>query len=186
MVRGADFGHLAVLLAFVGIPGAQTPGDALNPPNISKDFAHLNRTGGLSMAKERSVAADVIAQEGERVEVEHRGERLTVPMRGFPPGFKLRPRSRVILSDEPSGTVARPLVRAVRRKLPKEDVENRRTLDVEGRRLELQEATVLEALAPDGQSQDGNEYEIWIVEHGEGDPVEQVIAARRRQEDRSR
>ena len=65
-------------------------------------------------------------------------------------------------------------------------MENRRTLDVEGRRLELQEATVLEALAPDGQSQDGNEYEIWIVEHGEGDPVEQVIAARRRQEDRSR
>ena len=35
------------------------------------------------MAKERNGAAKVIAQDGTRLQVEHKGERLTVPMQGW-------------------------------------------------------------------------------------------------------
>jgi hypothetical protein len=132
------------------------------------------------MANERTGAAKVISQEGERVQVEHGGKRLTVPVRGFPPRFKLRAGSRVILVDEPSGPVARPLVRVMRQKLRREDVEKRGTLEVQGRRLELQESTVLEGIEPRGEARAADEYEIWIVEGAEGDPTEQVIGLRRR------
>ena len=132
------------------------------------------------MAQERSGAAKVVAQEGDRVQVEHRGERLTVPMRGFPRGFKLLPGRRVILVDEPSGPAARPLVRLITQRLRREAVEKRGPLELEGRRAQMQESTVLEGLAPPGEPQAEDDYEIWIVERAEGDPTEQVIAARRR------
>ena len=57
------------------------------------------------MAHERDGAATVISQEGDRIQVQHRGETLTVSMGGFPDGFKLNPGSRVILADEPSGNL---------------------------------------------------------------------------------
>jgi hypothetical protein len=135
----------------------------------------------ISMARqqERDGAAKVTAQERDRLQVEHRGERLTVPMAGFPPGFRLRPGGSVILVDEPTGTVARPLVRATVARLPRAEVERRGTVESEGRRLELQEATVLEEIDRPGAPAT-DEYEIWIVERAEREPTEQVIAARRR------
>lgn len=129
------------------------------------------------MAKERAGAANVVAQEQERVQVEHRGDRLTVPLKGFPPGFVLRPGSRVILVDEPSGPVARPLVRALRQRLRRADVERRGPLDVQGRRVELQPGTVLDEIGPPGETRAEDDYEVWVVEGA--DPAAQVIAARR-------
>lgn len=141
---------------------------------------HPYRMGRLRKAKERNGAAKVITQEGTRLQVEHKGERLTVPMRGFPPGFTLRPGARVVLYDESSGPVARPLVRAVRSRIRREDVEKRGALEIEGRRLEMQDSTVLEEAQPRGEERPSDEYEVWIVERAEGDATEQVIAARRR------
>jgi hypothetical protein len=132
------------------------------------------------MAQERSGAAKVISQEGERVQVEHRGDRLTVPMRGFPPGFKLRPGRRVILRDEEGGPVARPLVRAIRSRLSPEEVAARGPVEAEGRRLEMQESTVVDEREPGAEVRPDQEYDVWVVERAEGDPAEQVIAARRR------
>ena len=131
------------------------------------------------MAQERSGAARVIAQEGERVQVEHPSGRMTVPLRGFPPGFKLRPGGRVILVDEAEGTVARPLVRALRAKLPRETIVQRGAIDAEGGRLEMQPGTLVEERGhpPDIGSA---EYELWVVDRGEGEAA-QVVAARRSQ-----
>jgi hypothetical protein len=132
------------------------------------------------MAQERQGAAKVIAQEGESVQVEHRGERLTVPMRGFPPGFKLRPGGRVILFDEPSGPVARPLVRPTRARLPREAVETRGALVIDDQHLEIQESTVVDERQPGRGAPPSDEYDLWIVERAEGEPTDQVIAVRRR------
>jgi hypothetical protein len=128
------------------------------------------------MAQERAGAATVIAQEGESVQLDYNGKSLTVPMRGFPPGFKLAPGRRVILIDEPTGPVARPLVRAItstqlREALGRQSViatddptgpvgraitptqlreawGKRSVLEHEGRLLELQEATVFDEPQP--------------------------------------
>jgi hypothetical protein len=132
------------------------------------------------MARERSGAARIVAQEGERVQVEHRGQRLTVPMRGFPPGFQLRPGARVILVDEPSGPVARPLVRVITSRLGRDAVRARGTLDVEGRRLEMQASTLVEEPPSRAEGRPTEEYEIWIVERDDAAATDQVIAARRR------
>jgi hypothetical protein len=132
------------------------------------------------MAKERDGAARVIAQEGSRLQVEHRGERLTVPMQGFPPGFVLRPGARVILRDETPGPVARPLVRAILSSLPPQALESRAQLDVAGRRLEMQEGTLVEEGPRRPDARPSDQYEVWLVEGQEGDPAQQVIAVRRR------
>lgn len=134
----------------------------------------------MARQQERDGAAKVTAQERDRLQVEHRGERLTVPMAGFPPGFRLRPGGSVILVDEPTGTVARPLVRATVARLPRAEVERRGTVEAEGRHLELQDATVLEEIERPGAPAATDEYEIWIVERAEREATEQVIAARRR------
>lgn len=126
------------------------------------------------MAQERNGAATVIAQEGTLLRVEHRGMQLTVPMQGFPNGFRLRPGARVILIDEPSGVVARPLVRALASRLKRETLQRRGAVEVEGRRLEMQESTILEE-----QAGGSDEYDVWVVERA-GEPGDQVIAARRR------
>jgi hypothetical protein len=132
------------------------------------------------MAQERNRPATVISQDGERIEIEHDGQRLTVRMRGFPPGFTLRAGSRVILVDEPSGPVARPLVRAFVSRQPREVVERRGTLEHEGRRLELQASTVIDEPRAPGQEHGTGTYEVWIVERAEPAPTDQVIAVRRR------
>jgi hypothetical protein len=131
------------------------------------------------MAQERNRAATVITQEGEQLRVEHEGKQLTVRMRGFPDGFRLRPGGRVILFDEPSGPVARPLVRAVRSRAARETLQRRGTVEVEGRRLEMQESTIVEEPRPTAE-EPADEYVLWVVERGAGEAGDQVIAARRR------
>lgn len=125
--------------------------------------------------QERDRAATVIQQLGDRVEVNHKGERLTVEMRGFPTGFTLSPGARVILVDEASGVVARPLVRAVTsRGLERAAVERRGSLDVEGRRVEMQQSTVIEE---DREKRPGEEYVVWIVERARPEGAEAAPAA---------
>lgn len=132
------------------------------------------------MAQERSEAATVIAQEGNQVRVSHKARELTVPMRGFPSGFRLRTGARVILVDEPSGVVARPLVRAVRSRVAREALQRRGVVEIEGRRLEMQQSTILDDAPPRGEERASEDYVIWVVERGAGEPADQVIAARRR------
>jgi hypothetical protein len=132
------------------------------------------------MAKERDAAATVISQDGNRLEVDHRGERLTVSMRGFPPGFTLRTGSRVILYQSPSELLARPLVRAVRARARPEEVGGRRGIEVEGRRLEMQDNTIVEERPARPNESPSEDYEVWLVERGHGESPDQVIAVRRR------
>jgi hypothetical protein len=131
------------------------------------------------MARERDVAARVISQDGERVQVDHRGKQLTVPMRGFPQGFRLRSGSRVILSDEPSGLVARPLVRALLSRVRPEEVEARGEITVADRRVEMQPNTIVEEAPPRPSGPPSDESEIWLVERAAGETADQVIAIRR-------
>lgn len=132
------------------------------------------------MARERDGAARVISQDGERVRVEHQGKQLAVPMRGFPPAFTLRPGARVILYEEPSGLVARPLVRALRARVRGEDVAARGPLAVADRRLEMQPGTVVEEARPRPGEPPSDEYEIWYIERTDGEAADQVVAVRRR------
>jgi len=132
------------------------------------------------MAQERNGAATVVAQEGNQVRIEHRGKHLTIPMKGFPPGFRLRPGGRVILVDEPSGLVARPLVRAIRSRVKREVLQARGAVEIEGRRLEMQQSTILDEAQPKSEERPSEEYFLWVVERGAGEPPDQVIAARRR------
>jgi len=132
------------------------------------------------MPKEKNGAARVIAQDGTHVQVEHKGGSLTVPMQGFPPGFTLRPGSRVILYEEASGLSARPLTRAFRTRIQPAELRKRGTLEAGGRRVEMQANTVLDDTAPEaaGARAAPDDYEVWIVEGGEGEATAQVIAAR--------
>ncbi|MGH9204676.1 MAG: hypothetical protein ACRD2A_25900 [Vicinamibacterales bacterium] len=132
------------------------------------------------MANERDGAARVISQDGERLQVDHKGARLTVGMRGFPPKFTLRPGSRVVLFDEPSGPVARPLVRAIRARVAKDEIEARGRIDASGRNLEMQQSTIVEDAPPQARERPSGEDEIWVVDSvGEQGP-DQVVAVRRR------
>jgi hypothetical protein len=134
------------------------------------------------MAQERAGAATVVAQDEELVQIDYNGQWLTVPMRGFPPGFKLVPGGRVILFDEPTGPVARPLVRVVRAITSgqlREGGGRRGVLEHEGRGLELQEGTVFDEPQPGGEERASEDNEVWIVERAEGAPTDQVIAVRR-------
>jgi len=132
------------------------------------------------VTRERDGAATVIAQDGDRVQVEHRGEKLTVPMKGFPAGFSLTPGSRVILTDEPSGPVARTLVRAFTSRVDAQAVARRGTFEAAGRRLQMQPSTVVESLERPEQTDAAAEYEVWITEGGADQTPSQVVAVRRR------
>jgi hypothetical protein len=58
------------------------------------------------MAGEAGRVLEVIQQDGDNLVV-------SVPMAGFPPGFKIRPGERVVLMNDDGGPTVRPLVRAV-------------------------------------------------------------------------
>lgn len=133
-------------------------------------------------SRERKGTATVLAQEEDRLTVEYEGERLTVPMRGFPPGFTVRPGKRVILVDEPPGTVARPLVRAITSRIAPRTLTRPGELEVEGRRMELQRSTVLEGIPvrPEERPAEPEEYVLWVMEPREPERSDQVVAARRR------
>jgi len=132
------------------------------------------------MPSERNRAATVIAREGDRVRIEHAGKQLTVPLRGFPPGFELRPGTRVIVVDEPSGPVARPLVRAVRATISPDLVQKRARINVAERQIDIQPGTVVEEPPSPVDNPAVEEYVLWIVERADREATDQVIAALRR------
>lgn len=132
------------------------------------------------MPGERDSAALVVGQEGDLVQVEHRGERLSIPMKGFPPDFKLQKGNRVILVDEPSGTVARPLVRVILTAIAPEAIAKGEPVEVEGRQLEIQQATIFEERRGAAQARRGDQYVAWVlVEDAGRDRSDQVVALRR-------
>ncbi len=121
------------------------------------------------MAGERGEVATVFRQEGDRV-------LLSVPMVGFPPGFKLRKGERVVLVQEESGAAVRPLVRA---RVAPAAVAKRRSFELDDQSYKLQAATV-SADAPGEAEAAGEEYVVWTVDPGEAEGAEQVIAVRPR------
>lgn len=116
------------------------------------------------MAGESGQVAEVIQQEGDRVLV-------SVPMVGFPPGFKLRPGERVVLVHDEKGPAVRPLVRAVTVEAPPEEAAG--ALTAGEQRYAVQDSAVREDEGGAGP------HVIWVVEPGSAKGPEQVIAVRR-------
>jgi hypothetical protein len=118
---------------------------------------------------EQGHVVTVVGQEGQSVLV-------AIPMVGFPEGFQLAPGARVVLVRTRSGLAARPLSRAVRVRVPPEVLERRAGANlVDGK--ELQEATVVGEQAPVEGAPD--EDLVWVVDSGDAEGPQQVIAIRR-------
>lgn len=94
---------------------------------------------------------------------------VTLPLVGFPPGFRLRPGDRVVVAqDDESRLVVRPLVRAVTvQERPDESVEQ---LVAEGQTFTLGAGAVREE---HGEPP----YSVWVVDNATGERG-QVIAFR--------
>lgn len=131
------------------------------------------------MTQERNRAATVLEQRGDRLNVRHEGERLELPMVGFPPGFRLGEGDRVIVVDEPSGPVARPLVRSLVAELPPDAIAAGERLTIAGRRLEIQGKTVVSP-PPRVTREPSSEHVLWVVESEEREAPGRVIAVRPR------
>jgi hypothetical protein len=116
------------------------------------------------MAEEESVPVTTVVeqQEGERV-------LLSVPMIGFPPGFKLRAGERVVLTHDAAGPAVRPLVREVKVDSLAEEAAG--ALSVGGQSLATQASTIRD-LGRRGP------YVVSIVDRGSAQGPEQVIAIR--------
>jgi hypothetical protein len=118
---------------------------------------------------EQGHVVTVVGQEGQSVLV-------AIPMAGFPEGFQLAPGARVVLVRTRSGLAARPLSRAVRVRVPPEVLERRAGANlVDGK--ELQEATVVGEQPPVEGAPD--EDLVWVVDSGDTEGPQQVIAIRR-------
>lgn len=118
---------------------------------------------------EQGHVVTVVGQEGQSVLV-------AIPMVGFPEGFQLAPGARVVLVRTRSGLAARPLSRAVRVRVPPEVLERRAGANlVDGK--ELQEATVVGEQPPVEGAPD--EDLVWVVDSGDAEGPQQVIAIRR-------
>lgn len=115
------------------------------------------------MAGERGGVTSVTRQEEDRVLV-------SLPMVGFPPGFKLRPGERVVVVNEPSGPAVRPLVRA---EVVSGEQAQQERLEVQGTTLQAQAATVR------GED-DAEEHVVWYVDPGSAEGPAQIIASRPR------
>lgn len=116
------------------------------------------------MAGESGQVTQVTPQEGDRVLV-------SVPMIGFPPGFRLRPGERAVLVCDETGPAVRPLVRAVEVNAVTEEAD---ALKADGQRFELQESTVREEAEREGEP-----YVVWVVDPGSAEGPPQAIAIRR-------
>ena len=94
---------------------------------------------------------------------------VTLPLVGFPPGFRLRPGDRVVVAqDDESRLVVRPLVRAVTvQERPDESVEQ---LVVEGQMFTL-------AAGAAREEHGEPPYSVWVVDNATGERG-QVIAFR--------
>jgi hypothetical protein len=113
--------------------------------------------------------ATVVQQEGDRI-------LISVPLVGFPRGYQLRPGQRVALVQEPTGTVARPLVTAKTVKATPEKIAAG-TVDIGGQPHMLQPASVRGELVP-GERPEPDQYEVWIVDQGSAEGPKQIIAIR--------
>lgn len=120
----------------------------------------------------------VVRQEGDRVLV-------SVPMVGFPEGFQLTPGDRVAVVSEPGGAEARPLVWSRRVTVDPQALQAG-TLEIEGRRVQSQAATLHEGAAPGDRETGAGERVVWVIENDDAERPGRVVASRslyvRRQE----
>lgn len=119
--------------------------------------------------EEQGHVVSIVRQEGQTTLV-------AVPMAGFPEGFQLEPGARVVLVSTPSGPAVRPLVRMTHTDVPPEVLEERGELTAEGRRMTLQEATVVDE-QPRVEGSPGDDL-VWVVDSSDKEGPEQVIAVR--------
>ena len=124
----------------------------------------------MARDREQGHVVTVVGQEGQNVLV-------AVPMVGFPEGFQLSPGARVMLVTTPFGLGVRPITRATRVRVPPETLERREALNLEGRQQMFQEATLVD----EQPSVEGvpDEDIVWVVDSGDAEGPEQVIAVRR-------
>ena len=118
-------------------------------------------------------AVPVVRQDGDHVLV-------SVPMIGFPAGFRLRPGERVVLSNDDPGPAVRPLVKATVVHISKSAISKRGAIEINGNTYTLQPATILNDLSPGKDSEEPREYVFWLVDPGTAEGPPQVIAARSR------
>ena len=109
------------------------------------------------MAGEHGSPVTVLRQEGDRVEV-------AVPLVGFPPGFRIPPGSRVVLTTGPDGPAARPLVEAI---------EVGSDAELAGEAFQLQANTIRE----EGAGESGPRI-VWFLDGGDSEGPRQVVATR--------
>src|SRR3954451_20269984 len=116
------------------------------------------------MAGESGVVASITSHENDRVLV-------SLPLVGFPDGFKLRPGDKVVVVHDENGPAVRPLVRPVDLgdAAPKAVVGG--TLSSEGKRFEVPATIVRDDHGSGG-------YVAFVIAH-EGEDSEQVVAIRR-------
>jgi len=121
----------------------------------------------------------VVRQDGDRVLV-------SVPMVGFPEGFQLTPGDRVAVVSEPGGAKARPLVWSRRVSSVDPQAIQAGSLEIEGRRVQSQAATLHEGAAPGDRETGAGERVVWVIEREDAERPGQVVASRslyvRRQE----
>ena len=125
------------------------------------------------MSGESGQVTEITQQEGKRV-------LLSVPMVGFPPGFKLRPGEKVVLVQDEKGPSVRPLVHTVTVDAVSE--ESADTLKAGRRNFAIQKSTVRDK----GTSEEARRgpYEVFVVDRGKAKGPEQVIAVRPVQQSR--
>ena len=128
------------------------------------------------MASEGGPIATVGGQEGDHVLV-------SLPMVGFPAGFRLRAGERVVVvTTDDGGAAVMPLVRSsVQRGVGRSAVAEAqshadgsvedRSIDVAGQRATVQQATVV-------NEPDGRDLVVWVVDPGTADGPPQVIGTR--------
>jgi hypothetical protein len=127
------------------------------------------------MAKEQGEEGRVVAVTAHDRE---REVLVSVPMEGFPEGFKLAPGARVLLVNSPAGPVVRPLVMAIRAEVTSDLPQGRGELRLGTDRIvELQDATVV--ATQDSPEASGAGDVVWVVESQDPEGPDQVIAVRR-------
>jgi hypothetical protein len=109
--------------------------------------------------------AEVTRQDGEHVII-------SVPMVGFPSGFKLRPGERVVLVREEGGLAARPLVRSMT--VDSVSDEGADTLRAGDQRFAVQASTIREG----GDAEAGRAHDVFVLDSGSAEGSEQVLAVR--------
>lgn len=115
------------------------------------------------MAGEAGRVLEVIQQDGDQVTVK-------VPMRGFPPGFTIRPGARVVLMNDDDGPTVRPLVRAVEA----DNVEIQgEEVAASNKRFALQESTIRNT-----DPGAGTRPVVFVLDQGSSTEPEQVLSIR--------